>query len=259
MSDDSSKPTPVGRVAKLPWGPLAAVLVVLFGFIIVPVAAGVLIAFVPQLLGWDSIRGDEWLMGSPLANFLYVLLAEIMTLGALAWFFAYKKVRFRDAVALQQFKGRYIGYAILGWLAYMVLFVILLSVVQQFIPIDTEQEQAIGFDRGVTGIGLALAFVSLVVLPPIAEEIIFRGFFYGTLRSSKVSAIWATVITSVVFGGLHLLGAANGGLLWIAFVDTLILSFVLCYIRERTGSIWACIGIHALKNGFVFVNLFLLT
>jgi membrane protease YdiL (CAAX protease family) len=259
MSADSSKPVVAAEPRRLPWGPLAAVLMVLFGFIAIPVAAGVLITFIPHLLGWNSIKGDQWLMDSPLSNFLYVLLAESMTLGALAWFFAYKKIHFREAVALQRFRGRDVAYALLGWLAYLVLFVVLLAVIKQFIPINTEQEQAIGFDKGITGVGLGLAFVSLVILPPVAEEIIFRGFFYGTLRSSRVPFIAATILTSIVFASLHLLGAANGGLLWIAFIDTFILSLVLCYVRERTGSIWACIGIHALKNGFVFVNLFLLS
>ncbi|MEK7153780.1 MAG: CPBP family intramembrane glutamic endopeptidase, partial [Patescibacteria group bacterium] len=121
-----------------------------------------------------------------------------------------------------------------------------------------EQEQALGFTRGISGTGLVMAFVSLVILPPLAEEIIFRGFLYGTLRANKVRAGVAILVTSLIFGSLHLFGAAEGGLLWIAFVDTFILSLVLCYFREQNGTIWASVGIHALKNGFVFLNLFII-
>jgi hypothetical protein len=140
----------------------------------------------------------------------------------------------------------------------MGLFVIGLIIIDALFPINTNQEQALGFTRGVDGMELAMAFVGLVILPPIAEEIIFRGFFYGTLRANKIRKWSAIIVTSVLFGALHLFGAADGGLLWIAFVDTFILSVVLCYFREKNGTLWASIGIHALKNGLVFLNLFII-
>jgi len=130
--------------------------------------------------------------------------------------------------------------------------------VNAVIPIDAQQQQALGFSKSATGIGLVLAFVGLVILPPLAEETMFRGFLYGTFRRHKLPVPWSIVLTSVLFGGLHLFGSEDGGLLWIAFLDTFVLSVVLCYVREKTGSIWASIAIHALKNGFVFVNLFII-
>ncbi|HET8671581.1 MAG TPA: CPBP family intramembrane glutamic endopeptidase, partial [Candidatus Saccharimonadales bacterium] len=83
-------------------------------------------------------------------------------------------------------------------------------------------------------------------------------FFYGTLRANKMRKWTAMVVTSILFGVLHLFGAAEGGLLWIAFIDTFVLSLVLCHLREENGTIWASIGVHALKNGFVFANLFII-
>jgi membrane protease YdiL (CAAX protease family) len=186
-------------------------------------------------------------------------MVEAMTLSLLAWFVVKrKKTSFWRAVALRRPRGSDIGYALLGVLAYVMLFILAITIVSALLPIDTEKEQAIGFEKGIGGIDLLLAFISLAVLPPIAEEIIFRGFFFGTLRSRNVRLSLAILITSLVFGTLHLFGAGDGSLLWIAFFDTFILSLALCYVREKTGSIWATIIMHALKNTFVFVNLFII-
>lgn len=255
---DASNLPPAAKPRKHTWGVIPTFLLIVLGFSVLPVVAGVLLAFVPKLLGWDSIRADEWLLDSPVAQFLFVLLSEAMTIGAIAWFIAHKKASFFSTVGLLRPKGRDVGYIVGGILAYLGLFVVALMLVNAVLPINTDQEQALGFERSITGVGLVLAFVSLVVLPPLAEEIVFRGFLYGTLRANKLGVGWSIFITSAIFGALHLFGAADGKLLWIAFLDTFVLSLVLCYVREKTGSLWASIGIHALKNGFVFLNLFII-
>ncbi len=243
---------------KYHWSPMTATAWVLVGFTILPAVAGVIIALVPRLLGWDSVRADEWIMNAPLSHFLYVLLAEALTVGALAWFIAHRKASFRQVMAIKRPALTDIGYATMGIVIYFVLFVIAIVAVQQILPINTDQEQALGFERNASGAALILAFIGLVILPPLAEELIFRGFFYGTLRGYRLSAAWSIFITSAIFGALHLFGAADGKLLWIAFLDTFILSIILCYLREKTGAIWASVLVHALKNGVVFVNLFII-
>lgn len=262
-SNSLSAPEPANGVSPKPakryyWSPMAAIAWVLVGFIIFPVVASVVVTFVPHLFGWESIRADKWLMESPLANFLYVLLSQLLTLSALAWFIAHRKASFKKIMGLRRFKLSDIAYAIVGTVVYFLLFIVVLVVVQQILPINTDQKQALGFEQGISGSGLILAFISLVVLPPIAEELIFRGFFFGTLRGYKVGVVWSILWTSIFFGVLHLFGAADNNLLWIAALDTFVLSLVLCYVREKTGGIWASILIHALKNGFVFLNLFII-
>lgn len=257
-SDIPTPPLERPRAKRYAWSPVSGMAMILFGFLLLPVVAGVVTSFIPTLLGWDSIRADEWIMDSPVANFLYVLLAEALTLGAIWWFVSYKKVSFKKAVGLGPLKVRDFGYAILGFVVYFVLFIITLLSVQQFFTIDESVEQSLGFDKGIDGLGLALAFASLVILPPVAEEIIFRGFFYGTLRGNGARVGVAVIVTSIVFGSLHLFGSADGRLVWLAAIDTFVLSVILCYLREKTGTIWSCIFLHALKNGIVFLNLFVI-
>ena len=105
---------------------------------------------------------------------------------------------------------------------------------------------------------MLLTFVSLVVLPPLAEETVFRGFVYTGIRR-RFPFLLSAVITSVLFAIPHLQFGEGAPLLWVAALDTFVLSLVLCYVRERTNSLWPGILIHALKNGIAFVALFLIT
>lgn len=136
----------------------------------------------------------------------------------------------------------------LMWLGYMSV-TILAAVALRFIPgIDVEQPQDVGFDGISLPYEYLLAFVALVVLPPIAEELLFRGYLFGRLRE-RLNFWWTTAIVSVAFGLVHLQ--------WNVGVDTAILSVFLCYLREHTGTVWASIVLHAIKNGLAYILLFI--
>jgi membrane protease YdiL (CAAX protease family) len=97
-------------------------------------------------------------------------------------------------------------------------------------------------------LALIAAGVLFVVFAPIAEEFFFRGFFYGSLRS-KLPTVWAVLINGTVFGAIH---ATTG----VSAVPPLIfLGIVLCLIREKTGSLYPCIAIHALNNSLAYGGL----
>src|SRR5690606_8459309 len=67
-----------------------------------------------------------------------------------------------------------------GAIVYLLLSVILLNVASNVLPwFDINQAQDIGFEGLVFRYEYVLAFVTLVVLAPIAEEILFRGYLYG--------------------------------------------------------------------------------
>ena len=66
----------------------------------------------------------------------------------------------------------------------------------------------------------------------------------------------SALATSALFATPHLFESGSGGLLWIAGLDTFVLSLVLCYLRERTGRLWAGVGVHMLKNSIAFVSLY---
>ena len=93
------------------------------------------------------------------------------------------------------------------------------------------------------------AFLMLVVIAPIVEEVIFRGWLYGKLRA-RMGMVASILVTSVLFGVVH--GQ------WSTGVNVFALSVVLCGLREITGTIYAGILTHIIKNAVAFYLLYVL-
>jgi membrane protease YdiL (CAAX protease family) len=85
-----------------------------------------------------------------------------------------------------------------------------------------------------------------VLVAPVAEEFIFRGYIYGVLKRN-VGLAGAVLLNASVFAAIHL----NETSLPALFV--LALCFTIAY--EATGSLLVCMGMHALFN---FTNFTLL-
>ena len=149
-----------------------------------------------------------------------------------------------------------IGLAPVGFIVYLILAAILMGIFSAFPWFDAEQAQDVGFSYYVQGLDRAVAFLTLVVMAPIAEEVIFRGWLYGKIRIklSKIYANWVTIVitsllVSLLFGIVHLQ--------WNVGVNVFALSIVLCGLREITGTIYAGILLHMLKNGIAFYLLYI--
>lgn len=139
--------------------------------------------------------------------------------------------------------------ALLAWAGYFLMAGIVISLLTSYVPwFDGDQAQQIGFETSGPFMDKIYAFLVIVLAAPIVEELIFRGYLQGNLRAYMPWWLGA-VVTSVLFGIAH--GQWNVG------VDTFLMSMVACYLRERTGSIWAGIGLHMIKNFIAFTFLFL--
>lgn len=242
------------------WNPARMLLATMAIFIISQfgVAAVLIIvgALIGTLAGQGSPAPDTLLGGSTVTQFVTILIIEVLVISGVYWMVRRQGLRLHD-IGLTRPKWLDMLYALVALGVYFTSFLLIVAAVQQLIPgLDTEQRQDIGFSDATDPLRLALVFVALVVLAPLAEEILFRGFLYTGLRQ-RMRFVWAALLTSLLFGSPHLLGGEQGAsLLWIAGLDTLILSFVLCYIRERTGRLWAPILLHAMKNAIAFSLLF---
>lgn len=244
--------------ASAPWGPGRAILGVVASFFAVQILVSIVVAIYVSLRGWDETLSNLWLSEVPV-QFGIVLISEVVTL-LIIWLFVrkYSWSKVKVALGLHQIAWRDIGYVILGVVLYFIAYVVFLAIAQAFLPIDVEQEQEVGFDAAQGFSGLALTFISLVILAPITEEIVFRGYLYAGLRR-WLGIFGGAILTSLIFASPHLMQSTDSRLLWIAGIDTFVLSLVLCYLREKTGSIYAGIGVHAIKNGIAFLALFILS
>lgn len=134
------------------------------------------------------------------------------------------------------------------WLAYMVVTIIVAAITSNLSFVDSEQLQDIGFEDISVLYEYILVFIALVILPPIAEELLFRGYLFGRIRERF--GFWVTtIVVSIIFGIVHLQ--------WNVGIDVAVLSIFLCYLREKTGTIWASMVLHAIKNGVAYALLFI--
>lgn len=148
-----------------------------------------------------------------------------------------------------------IGLAPVGFVVYLLFAGALTFVFSQFAWFDAKQAQELGFSISSTGADRIVAFLILTIVAPIAEEIIFRGWLYGKLRKcfngalpNEVGMIISNLLVSILFGVVHLQ--------WNVGVNVFALSVVLCAMREITGTIYAGILLHMIKNGVAFYLLY---
>lgn len=87
-------------------------------------------------------------------------------------------------------------------------------------------------------------FLSVVVVAPIVEEIVFRGLIFKQL--SKYHVGFAMVISSICFACMHM-NVVQG-------IPTFFMGLVLAYSYWKTGSLVTSMGIHFLNNLFAMFS-----
>ena len=106
-------------------------------------------------------------------------------------------------------------------------------------------QEDIGGELGVGNPSVVIAVAAvlmIVLLAPIAEELFFRGFVFAGLRTRW--SLWPAAITSgLIFGSVH----APTGITTV--VPLAVLGFALCWLYDRTGSLWPCVIAHMINNG----------
>lgn len=136
--------------------------------------------------------------------------------------------------------------------SYIIFTLLAFALNQLFISLfpwyDPNQVQDVGYNNLYDTLDRLIAFISLVIIAPIAEEILFRGWIYGKVRK-YLPLIPAIILVSVAFGFMH--GQWNAGL------TTFVLSLVLCSQREITGTIYSSIILHMLNNALAFYAIFI--
>lgn len=90
-----------------------------------------------------------------------------------------------------------------------------------------------------------LTILGVIVLAPIAEELLYRGFAQSALVAMTGSRWTAIIVTSLIFTSVHI-SAAD----WRALPGLFVLSMALGIAFERKGRIGIPIVMHALFNAF---------
>lgn len=243
---------------KAPWGPTKALLGMVASFFGAQFLIGLIFAVFIAFEGWSPEYADNWVTESIVGQFVLLFSTSVLSLAILYPFMAaYSKQDILQGLGLTKPRLKIIGYALAAVAVYFGIYAVITVLADQFTPVNVDQEQNIGFESAQSTSSLIWTYVSLAIIPPIVEEIMFRGFLYGGLRK-HTTVLWSAIITAIIFAAPHATQSTDGGVLWIAAIDTFILSLVLTYLREKTTSIYAGMIVHAVKNSVAFLFVFIL-
>jgi CAAX protease family protein len=142
---------------------------------------------------------------------------------------------------------RGIGWGIVGWIAIALVAGIFMAVMMLLgkapaAPASLPSVAALlgGVDKWAF---LLSIWILMVIVAPVAEELLFRGFLYRGLVDTRLGSFGAILLTSVVFGLIHKYGFG-----WERVVATAFLGLLLGWLRHRTGATNVPIVAHATAN-----------
>ncbi|MDP3235931.1 MAG: type II CAAX endopeptidase family protein [Myxococcales bacterium] len=81
--------------------------------------------------------------------------------------------------------------------------------------------------------------LAVVVLAPVAEELLFRGVFFRGLNE-RLGVIASAVLSGFIFSAYHLDP--------VGFLPRFEIGIVLALLVWKSGSLWPCIAVHAANN-----------
>ncbi len=139
-----------------------------------------------------------------------------------------------------------LGIAALSFIAVWVMMVVIISLLKEYAfgdaAIDESAQKTVETFRasGSLTYKLLLGFTA-VIIAPLTEEIIFRGFLYGVIK--RFTDRWfSTFFTALFFAAVH----QHVGSLFPLF--TLAIGLAIAY--EATGCLLVPIFMHAIFNAF---------
>ena len=235
LGGENAAPIPKGRVPIRGFGlPDIIGVSLLFGFY-----AGIF-----QLSRFEAVdaepAGTEGLVGGLMINFLlqflqiaFVLMmlsrrVNLVEAFGLRWRSTWWKVIYAPAVVFVMWAFM----AVLDFLGYN-------EWLGQFIEGDGMQESVKLLRETTEPLVFILMALVACVGAPLAEEVVFRGYIYTTVKRM------AGLPVAVIFSGL-LFGVVHMNL--IALLPLTILGIILALSYEYTGSLWAPIAIHFFFN-----------
>lgn len=102
--------------------------------------------------------------------------------------------------------------------------------------VDAPQDLLLFLVNAPTWTEKGLLIFTALVVAPVTEEVVFRGYLHGVLR--QIGGRWCgIVVNALLFAAVHGHIPSLGGLF--------LLAVALSLVYERTGSLWAPILLHA--------------
>ncbi len=189
----------------------------------------------PSML--DPEQGGTALLGLVVASQTAGLLATLA-------FLRFRGVALRDPIGTLRPLARNIGRGTALGVAAIVGSTLVVTILVTLSGSEATPDQVLTGGLLETPGQIVLAVIAAVVLAPLAEELLFRGLLYRSLKR-RWRIVPATAVSSVLFAVVHVDVVFSQPL---ALVGLTLVGVVLAVAYERTGSLIVPIVIHAVHN-----------
>ncbi len=215
-------------------------------FLMNPIVEAVVVA---EKTPETPVKPGENGIGAVLVNIGYFIFVGIMTYGIIEWI---RNRRVVDLFGLRRLSlPRIIVLSLLGGIISLAACAWGVGSFSNYFLEDVFgelelQEPVKMLQESDSVIHLGLSILMACIAAPVVEEILFRGYMYGTLRR-LTNPLFAAVIIGGLFAVVH------GNL--PALLPLWAFSILLCLAYELTGCLWVPVGMHVFFNA---VNIILM-
>jgi CAAX protease family protein len=228
--------------AETPWGPfsalLATVIIVVLPVVMLWMLSATLLTVESSGLGADQLSRQMISLSMPV-GVATAIGTQVLSL-ALVWLFAGRAGQRRQTLSfVEPSPALSVCLVIgLGLVAIMGLVELLLYALIGF-DIFTDSKFLV---EGLRSPLWPFTVVMAVVIAPLWEELVFRGFLLSSFAKSRLGYGGSAVLTSALWAMLHM------GYSVPALLSVFIAGLILSWLVWKTGNLWIAIICHGVVN-----------
>ena len=185
-------------------------------------------------------------------NLVSVLVYTVMLVFVFCWYY-FAFIEREGTIRFFKRRVTCVDAAGYGWLfvlgfGLLQMSSIVMTVIALAAPKWMENYQNLIDNSGVTEYSVTW-LIGTLILPPLVEEMIFRGMIMGYIQRAGARFVVANLVQAVLFGVFHQ-NLVQG-------IYTALFGLVLGYVADRYGTLLASMFLHMTFNffGTVFVDL----
>ncbi|MBD2181399.1 CPBP family intramembrane metalloprotease [Planktothrix sp. FACHB-1355] len=236
---NDKKPTPWGLWVTIGFSGIV-LSVVFFIQIVLTVAFLIFVMFQNPPINYEDFAKELVYNGNLLS--LTTIISSLAGIGLIVLFVKIRKnITIENYLGLQKFTKKEAFIWLLFYSGYLAISYISSYLYKPQFPEFMEKAYK-------TASFLPAFYLALVLIGPLFEELLFRGFLFAGIKSSKLGATGAISITALIWAIIHL----QYDLYFI--VSLLFLGLLLGIARLKTGSIYIPIFLHSLNNMLAIIQ-----
>tara|TARA_B100000989_G_C19452876_1_gene432598 strand:- start:53 stop:835 length:783 start_codon:yes stop_codon:yes gene_type:complete len=231
--------------------PVSAVTLSLVAVFILPIITAIFIGVTYSLLGTSgtdsafevwmqqnpvevSILSDEKTIISPVESAVSYLITVPLQVWLISWLLRRRKIDLSKNLGLYHFNRNALIYSLVAYL----IFYLVLTVYSYVFQISPPEE----FIKLIKATPFILNFLMVVIGAPIVEELLFRGFLFSQLKTTKLGINGSIVLTSLIWTSIHLQYDL------FLLIPIFLLGLFLGYLMLKYNSLYLVIIVHAVHN-----------